>query len=204
MGQPRSGCTRRSFGAAARQVPGGGDPRNFGGCRAGAWRVCHRITPAIAGPQRAVPGPAPGRPGWLATQASSPYAGLQSGTYCQTCTVCQVPEDKMTESARLPRPPAHHTKRSAGRLERRPAPGHPDTCRVCPHPPRTVDLPPVFPGDLRCPGFPGVGVLDPGHATGRIWLARGSYSIGVSLPGCSLQPHSLAERGSSSCRAVSQ
>jgi hypothetical protein len=42
MRQPRSGCTRRGFGRAARQLRGAGDPRrDFGGCRAGAWRVCH-------------------------------------------------------------------------------------------------------------------------------------------------------------------
>jgi hypothetical protein len=35
------------------------------------------------------------------------------------------------KSARLPRPVSHHTRRNQGRPERRPAPGHPDTCRVC-------------------------------------------------------------------------
>ena len=47
-------------------------------------RLPTAITPSIAGPQGAVPRPTPGRPGWLATQASSPrHAGQQSGTHCQ-------------------------------------------------------------------------------------------------------------------------
>ena len=33
-----------------------------------------------------------------------------------------------------------------------------------------------------CPGFPGAGMLECGHATGSAALRRSSYSIGVSMP----------------------
>ncbi len=53
------------------------------------------------------------------------------------------------KSARLPRPPAHHTRPESGAARTPPGASHPDTCaRVAPHPPRTVDLP-RFPDDLR-------------------------------------------------------
>jgi hypothetical protein len=52
-------------------------------------------------------------------------------------------------------------------------------------------IPPGFPDVLMCPGFPGVGLPDSGHATGWIWLARSSSSIGVNMPSDEGQPHRL-------------
>ena len=153
VGQPRSGCTRRGFGGAARQLPGAGGPRNFGGCRAGAWRVCHRITSASAGPQRAVPGSTPGWPGWLATQAPLPnMQDYKAGHTEPARAVCQVPEDKMTENQRGGLVLPHTTLggvRGGSNAARRQVIQIP--AGFCPHPPQTVDLP-RFPDDLRCPG----------------------------------------------------
>jgi len=56
---------------------------------------------------------------------------------------------------------------------------------------RTRRRPLSFPGlpdDSMCPGFPGIGLPDSGHATGWIWLARSSSSIGVSMPGDEWRP----------------
>ena len=68
------------------------------------------------------------------------------------------------KSDRLPRP-SPHTTRSQRRPGRRQAPGHPDNCRICPHPPQPLSFP-RFPRRLMCRGFPGVGSPDSGHATG--------------------------------------
>jgi len=74
-------------------------------------RLPTAITPSIAGPQRAVPGPTPGRPGWLATRASLPSMQDNKVEHtANTRAVCQVPEDKTTEkSQQLPLPPLRHT-----------------------------------------------------------------------------------------------
>jgi hypothetical protein len=88
-------------------------------------------------------------------------------------------------------PPPRHTTRSQRRPGRRQAPGHPDICRICPHPPQTPCASPGFPDDLMSPGFPGVGLPDSGHATGWILLARSSYSIGLNMPSDEGQPRRL-------------
>jgi hypothetical protein len=107
----------------------------------------------------------------------------------RTRAACQAPEDTMTaKSDRLPRPPPPHYAESAAA---RTPPGHPDNCRICPHPPQPLSFPPVSPDDLMRPGFPGVGSPDSGHATGWIWLARSSSSIRVNMPSDEGQPRRL-------------
>src|SRR5262245_24408179 len=63
-------------------------------------RLPTTVTASIGGPQRAVPGSTPGRPGWLAKRASSPrYVGGNKVEHtAEIRAVCQVPEDKMTEN----------------------------------------------------------------------------------------------------------
>jgi hypothetical protein len=51
---------------------------------------------------------------------------------------CRRQHDRKSE--RLPRPPMPHHAES-GRPGRCQAPGHPESCRVCPHPPQTLSLP---------------------------------------------------------------
>jgi hypothetical protein len=81
--------------------------------------------------------------------------------------------------------PPCHTTRSRGRLGRCQAPGHPDSGRICQHTPHPKLA--RFPR-LMCPEFPGVGLPDSGHATGWVWLARRSYSTGVSMPSDEWRP----------------
>ena len=160
-----------------------------GGCRPGACSACHRDHPSIAGPQRAVPGSTR----WLAGLARD--TGILS-RICRTTRRNILLKPALSASCRktnmtgnpsgclvLP----HHTTRSRGRLGRCRAPGHPDSCRICPHPPQALELP-RSPRRFDVPGVPGVGLPDSGHATGWIWLARSSYSIGVSMPGDEWQP----------------
>ena len=183
MGQPRSSWTRRGFGGAARQLPGAGDPRNFGGCRAGAWRVCDRITPAIA--DRSGPCRARRLAGRAGSRHRHPLPNMQdykAGPTEPARAVCQVPEDKMTENQRgclvLPHTTLGGVRGGSNAARRQviQIPGGFARTR------RKRLIPPGFPDDLMCPGFPGDGLLDPGRPTGRIWQARSSYSIRVSLP----------------------
>ena len=169
-------------------LPGAGGARTFGGCRSGACSACHRDHPSIAGPQRAVPGSTR----WLAGLARD--TGILSRR-CRTTRRNILPKPALPASYRKTNrtenqsgclvPPCH-TTRSRGRPGRCRASGHPKSCRICPHPPQTLEL--ARSPRLMCPGFPGVGLPDSGHATGWIWLARSSFSTGVSMPGDEWQP----------------
>ena len=143
-------------------------------------------------PDRSAPCRARRRAGRAGSRHRHPLPDMQDNKAehpAETRAVCQLPEDNMTGNQSGCLVP-HTTLRGAGgRLGRCPAPGHPDSCRVCPHPPQTLELP-RFPR-LMCPGNPGAGLPDSGHATGWIWLARRSYSIGVSMPGDEWQPRRL-------------
>jgi hypothetical protein len=112
MGQPGSCCTWRDLGAATRQLPEAADARTSGGCRPGACSARRRGKhPLIAGPQRAVPGSAPG---WLETRASSPGdPGRQRGTCCRylPASAGDMPRNGATAAS------GYHTTRSRGSSE---------------------------------------------------------------------------------------
>ena len=105
-----------------------------------------------------------------------------------TRAACQLPENKQDrKSGRLPRPPAPHYAEPEGGSDavRR------QVIQIAAGFARTRRRPlsfPGFPDDLLCPGFPGVGLPDSGHATGWVWLARSSFSTGVSMPGDEWRP----------------
>ena len=106
----------------------------------------------------------------------------------ETRAFCQLPENEHDrKSERLPRSPrttlrgAGGGSDAAGRQVIQRAAGFARTRR------RPLSFP-GLPDDLMCPGFPGVGLPDSGHATGWIWLARSSSSIGVSMPGDEWRP----------------
>ena len=106
----------------------------------------------------------------------------------ETRAVCQLPENEHDrKSERLPRSPrttlrgAGGGSDAAGRQVIQRAAGFARTRR------RPLSFP-GLPDDSMCPGFPGAGLPDSGHATGWIWLARSSSSIGVSMPGDEWRP----------------
>jgi hypothetical protein len=100
----------------------------------------------------------------------------------ETRAVCQVPEDTMTEKnqsgclvlSRTTLGGVRGGSNAAGRQVIQIAARFARTRRKRLSSPRS---------QTDVPGFPGVGLLDSGHATGWIWLVRSSYSIGVSMPG---------------------
>jgi hypothetical protein len=109
----------------------------------------------------------------------------------ETRAVCQLPENEHDrKSERLPRSPrptlrgAGGGSNAAGRQVIQRAAGFARTRR------RPLSFP-GLPDDSMCPGFPGAGLPDSGHATGWIWLARSSSSIGVSMPSDEGQPRRL-------------
>ena len=150
MGQPRSSCTRRGFGAAARLLPGAGEARTSGRCRAGAWRACHRDHPC----DRWTAARRGGLGAWLAGLARDTGILSRIGrtikrTYCRVRAVCPVPEDKMTENQSGCLVPYHITlgvvtggSNTAGRRVIQ------DSCRICPYPPQTLELLPVSQTDV--------------------------------------------------------
>ncbi len=181
MGQPRSSCAWRDLGAATGQLPGAGDPRSSGGCRPGACNACHRDHP----PDRRAAARGAGLGARLAALAcDTGILSRRSRTTRRNILLKpalsarrrKTTGHKIRAAASSPR----HTTRSWGRLGRCQAPGHPDSCRIWPHPPQALELPRL--PRLMCPGFPGVGLPDSGHVTGWIWLARSWCSIGVSMP----------------------
>jgi len=98
-----------------------------GGCRPGAWRVCHRDHP----PDRRERS-TPCRARRLAGRAGSRHGhllldmqGNKAEHTAETSAVCQLLEDNMTE-IRVAASFAHHTTRSRRQLRRCKAPGHPD------------------------------------------------------------------------------
>jgi hypothetical protein len=106
----------------------------------------------------------------------------------ETRAVCQLPENEHDrKSERLPRSPrttlrgAGGGSDAAGRQVIQRAAGFARTRR------RPLSFP-GLPDHSMCPGFPRVGLPDSGHATGWIWLARSSSSIGVSMPGDEWRP----------------